>query len=77
VGLKAGQDRCGKSRPPPGIDPRTVQPVASRYTVYATRPMQYLVDTLKVFAFDKIIKTYRPPIFWRRLCEFESDADEF
>jgi hypothetical protein len=24
--------------PPPGFDPRTVQPVASRYTVYATRP---------------------------------------
>jgi len=27
-----------KSRPPPGFDPWTVQPVASRYTVYATRP---------------------------------------
>ena len=24
--------------PPPGYDPRTVQPVASRYTDYATRP---------------------------------------
>jgi hypothetical protein len=24
--------------PPPGFDPRTVQPVASRYTEYATRP---------------------------------------
>jgi len=24
-------DRCGKSRSPPGFDPRTVQPVASRY----------------------------------------------
>ena len=32
-------DRCGKSRPPPGSDPRTVQPVASRYTDYATRPV--------------------------------------
>jgi hypothetical protein len=27
VGLSAGLDRCGKSRPPPGFDPRTVQPV--------------------------------------------------
>jgi len=36
-----------------------------------------LVDTLKVSAFDKIIKTYCPPIFWRRLCEFKSDVDEF
>jgi len=34
VGLRAGQDGCGKSRPPLGFDPRTVQPVASRYTVY-------------------------------------------
>jgi len=32
VDPKAGLDRCGKSRPPPGFDPRTVQPVASRYT---------------------------------------------
>ena len=37
MGLRAGLDRCGKSRPPPGFDPRTVQPVGSRYTDYATR----------------------------------------
>jgi hypothetical protein len=36
VGPTAGLDRCGKSCPPPGFDPRTVQPVASRYTDYAT-----------------------------------------
>jgi hypothetical protein len=28
--------------PPPGFDPRTVQPVASRYTDYATRPARIL-----------------------------------
>ena len=38
MGPRAGLDRCGKSRPPPRFDPRTVQPVASRYTDYATRP---------------------------------------
>jgi len=38
VGLRAGLDSCGKSRPPPGFDPRTVQPAGSRYTDYATRP---------------------------------------
>ena len=38
VGPRAGLDNCGKSRPPPGFDPRTVQSVASRYTDYATRP---------------------------------------
>ena len=31
---------------PPGFDPRTVQPVASRYTDYATRPTE-LVRRLK------------------------------
>ena len=35
VGLGAGLDGYGKSRPPPGFDPRTVQPVASRYTDWA------------------------------------------
>jgi hypothetical protein len=28
----AGLDVCEKSRSPPGFDPRTVQPLASRYT---------------------------------------------
>ena len=32
VGPKTGLDKCGKSRPPPGFDPRTVQSVANRYT---------------------------------------------
>jgi hypothetical protein len=32
VGPRPGLDVCGKSRPPPGLDPRTVQPIASRYT---------------------------------------------
>jgi len=31
VGPRAGLDMCGKSRPPPGFDPRTVQPITSRY----------------------------------------------
>ena len=36
VGSRAGLDRCGKSRPPPGFDPRTVEPVASRHIDYTT-----------------------------------------
>jgi hypothetical protein len=38
VGPRAGLDVCEKSRPPPGFDPRTVQPVVSRYTDWAIRP---------------------------------------
>jgi hypothetical protein len=37
--LGGPQGRSGRKRkisPPPGFDPRTVQPVASRYTDYAT-----------------------------------------
>jgi len=32
MGTRAGLDGWGRSRPPPGFDPRTVQPAASRYT---------------------------------------------
>jgi hypothetical protein len=38
VGPRAYLDRCGKSRPPPGFDPRTFRLEASRYTGYATQP---------------------------------------
>jgi len=40
LGPRNGLDRCVKSRPPPGFDPRTFQPVASSYTDYANRPTQ-------------------------------------
>jgi len=32
VGPRVGVEGCGKSPVPPGFDPQTVQPVASRYT---------------------------------------------
>jgi hypothetical protein len=36
IAREAGyMDWCGKSRPPPGSEPRNVYPVASRYTDYA------------------------------------------
>ena len=46
VGLRAGLDICGKSRPPPGFDLRTVQPVVSRYTDYAI-PAPYRVHRIQ------------------------------
>jgi len=35
-GLQGRSGQVRKISPPPGFDPRTVQPVASRYTDYAT-----------------------------------------
>jgi len=40
VDLRAGLDMCGKSYPPPGIDPRTVLPIGIRNNDYATRPKE-------------------------------------
>ena len=41
VGPRASLDMCGISRLPPGFDLRTVQPVASRYTDWTTRPAKF------------------------------------
>ena len=44
--LGGPQGRSGQARkiwPPPGFDLRTVQPVASRYTDYATRPIIIII----------------------------------
>ena len=44
--LGGPQGRSGQVRkisPPPGFDPRTVQPVASRYTDYATRTTRFMI----------------------------------
>ena len=44
------QGRSGQVRkisPPPGFDPRTVQPVVSRYTVYVTRPTILILSPSK------------------------------
>ena len=51
---RAGLDRCGKSRPPPGFDPRTVQSVASRYTDWATRPIKN-TKALAVFYWNLLL----------------------
>jgi hypothetical protein len=53
VGPKAGLDRCGKSGPPPGFDPRTVQPVAqSLYQL--TYPAHFNVGVEGYFNFSGI-----------------------
>ena len=48
VALRAGLDGCGKSHPSPDFDPRTVQPVSSRYTDYAI-PVLYMYIHIRVY----------------------------
>jgi hypothetical protein len=48
--LGGPQGRSGQVRkisPPPGFEPRTVQPVASRYTDWATRPTEWSIHNNK------------------------------
>ena len=53
VGSRAGLDGCGKSCPPPGFDPRTVQPLASCYTDCAIPVHLYNKVTLKLLCKKK------------------------
>ena len=55
LGPRAGLYRCGKSRLPPVFDLRTVQPVAGRYTDYATRP----TFVCRIFMKSRIIALYK------------------
>jgi hypothetical protein len=48
---RAGPDRCGKSRPPPGFDPWNVQPVTSCYTDYATLLLHVYSPKYKMWFF--------------------------
>jgi len=53
--LDGRQGRSGWKRkisPPPGFDPRTVQPVASSYTDWATTDMQYWLKLYKMNTHD-------------------------
>ena len=47
MGPRARRDRCGISRCPPGVDPRTVQPVASRYADCATPAQPGLLQRVR------------------------------
>jgi hypothetical protein len=49
VGPRAGVDRYGKSRPPPGFYHWTVQPVASRYNDYAKHVVGGHILTNSIF----------------------------
>ena len=61
--LGGPQGRSGQVRkisPPPGFDSRTVQPVGSRYTDYATRPNIHILYTQYIDAWGGVVvKTLR------------------
>ena len=64
--LGGPQGRSGEVRkisPPPGFDPRTVQPVASRYADYATRPTDLLLLLLLLLSLMCLISTHTYFIF--------------
>ena len=68
VGPRAVLDWCGKSQPRPGFDPRTVQPVASRYTDYTTRLTSVhvvVINRVQIYAlFQSSFAKYLRTGFW-------------
>jgi hypothetical protein len=61
--LGGSQGRSGRVRkisPPPGFNPRTVQPVVSRYTDWATRPTIFTYKWRIIF--PQISSTIRPQV---------------
>ena len=66
VGSKAGLDGCGKSHPPPGFDPRTVQLVASRYTDYGIPAQFYSSLVIRSVGIINVMAI----IFFYFLCNF-------
>jgi len=49
VGLSTGLDWCGKSRPAPGFDHRTVQPVVGLYADALSRPTMTSFVTILIW----------------------------
>jgi hypothetical protein len=61
---RAGLDMCGKSRPPPEFDPRTVRPVSSRYTDWATRPTTHQGHYFNMQPSQTGVCTGRTVLYW-------------
>jgi hypothetical protein len=59
---RAGMEGCGKSRPPPGFDPRTVQPVASRYTDGAIPAQSIAINCNLIFGPTLLFNNVRTPM---------------
>ena len=67
------QGRVGQVRkisPPPGFDPRTVQPVASRYTDYSTRPTLLMEGACLFHVGNVLLYKDWPSEVWFPSCGF-------
>ena len=67
-GPKGRSGQVRKISPLPGFDPRTVQPVASHYTGYATRPTFvthcHLIWGCRAFSVKKMLSVHIRTAFW-------------
>jgi len=57
-GLHGRSGRVRKISPPPGFDPQTVQPVASRYTDIATRPVSWITKATNTHSQYAILNAF-------------------
>jgi hypothetical protein len=69
VGPRAGLDGCGKSRPPPGFDPRTFHPVASSYTDCGIPAPNLLFTVYYLLLLLMFKELPRPQFSSRHVCE--------
>jgi len=63
--LGGPQGRSGQARkisPPPGFDTRTVQPLASRFTDWATRPTGRINESIFYF-----LQSFDPKVIWNMM----------
>jgi hypothetical protein len=88
LGGPQGQSGRAENLAQPGLDPRTVQPVVSRYTDWATGPTWYMGTFRKFVAKIQVsLKSYKNigfftwrliyVLFWSYLAEFFSEREKF
>jgi len=69
--LGGPQGRSGQVRkisPPPEFNPRTVQPITSRYTDYATRPTIIIVIIIISLIFRRLLQSKKSVLYEAHVC---------
>ena len=78
MGPRAGLDGCGKTRPPLEFDPRTVQPVPSRYTdcaILAPIIIIIIIIIIKCSRHFTLQGSFQLPPIHRRVTEHNEISD--